>query len=548
MLKCYRLPSSRSKGRLLRAAVMLSLLASSARAADQPVSFVRDIAPILQANCISCHSQRLKDGELAVDTHASLLKGGESGAVVVPGKSKESPLATTLRETDDELRMPKETAALNEVQIRLLERWIDAGAASDAPSDFVIKPLVPALPVVVPNPRHLVVQLASLGKDIECVFDYGPAAPATAVVFSPDGNLLAVGGYRTVMLWNLQTGKLERVLDGFDDRVYALSFAPGGKLLAAGGWLPGEPGETRIVEVGSGKVLRTLGEHRDSVYAVDISADGKWLATGGADGQVKVWQLADGKLAHSIKEHAGWIYALAFSPDSQFLASGSADKTVRTFKVGGKWERVANYQQDQDVWGLAFSPDGKQLAAAVGGPSDKAVHLRTRADGKETRVLKGHADIVLDTSWSHDGKWIASASGDKLARIFDAQSGALKFKLAGHQSWVYSATFSPDSKLLATGDADGSVRLWRVADGKPLATLVPVSSKSDSGLLVTSTGYYSESTSGTAANNQPARPLPQWRRGTVLLPSDKLRPILARPDLVAEVLRGTSVQTPKLPK
>src|SRR5436305_14792478 len=55
-----------------------------------PVEFVRDIQPILQSSCYECHGPKKTKAKLRLDSRAGLLKGGETGAIVIPGNSEQS--------------------------------------------------------------------------------------------------------------------------------------------------------------------------------------------------------------------------------------------------------------------------------------------------------------------------------------------------------------------------------------------------------------------------------------------------------------------------
>ena len=116
--------------------LLSSLLSLSAAAA--PVSYYRDVRPILMANCVACHKPDKTKGELDMTTHAALLKGGKHGKAVVPGKAEESLLYKVLKgETEvggDKIsHMPKarpgqDVKPVPDEQVGLIKQWIDQGA------------------------------------------------------------------------------------------------------------------------------------------------------------------------------------------------------------------------------------------------------------------------------------------------------------------------------------------------------------------------------------------------------------------------------------
>lgn len=97
-------------------------------AANQPVDFAQDIQPIFKSSCYGCHSGEKPKAQLRLDSKTLALKGGISGAVIVPGKSNDSRLIHRVLGQGDEQRMPLKGEALNAEQIALLRRWIDEGA------------------------------------------------------------------------------------------------------------------------------------------------------------------------------------------------------------------------------------------------------------------------------------------------------------------------------------------------------------------------------------------------------------------------------------
>jgi len=123
--------------RSLPSILVFGLLAGinfAARAA-QPASkeglelFEKDIRPVLVKSCYECHSTQAKKikGKLLLDSHQGIVKGGENGAVLVPGDPEASRLITAIRWTDPDLQMPPKQK-LSAQQIEKFEQWVKMGA------------------------------------------------------------------------------------------------------------------------------------------------------------------------------------------------------------------------------------------------------------------------------------------------------------------------------------------------------------------------------------------------------------------------------------
>ena len=119
------------------ASLIPTLLAVSAHSAAAPassgaVSFSRDLAPIFQRKCVTCHGTEKTKGGYQLHTFQNLMKGGESKeASVVPGQPERSKLFQLLVAKDADDRMPQKDDPLPAAPLALIERWIKEGAKFD---------------------------------------------------------------------------------------------------------------------------------------------------------------------------------------------------------------------------------------------------------------------------------------------------------------------------------------------------------------------------------------------------------------------------------
>ncbi|KAL5388801.1 hypothetical protein DPSP01_002906 [Paraphaeosphaeria sporulosa] len=133
------------------------------------------------------------------------------------------------------------------------------------------------------------------------------------------------------------------------------------------------------------------------------------------------------------------------------------------------------------VWSVAFSHDSARLASASG---DKTVKIWDASSGACLQTLEGHGDGVRSVAFSHDSARLASASFDETVKIWDASSGACLQTLEGHGDWVQSVAFSHDSARLASASGDKTVKIWDASSGACLQTLEGYSSSVSSADLV----------------------------------------------------------------
>jgi mono/diheme cytochrome c family protein len=453
------------------------------KSSTPPVSFAKEIAPILVQRCVACHGASKPKGGLNLSSFDALSKGINNDPIFVPGKPEESMLVECLL-PDASLRMPYKEDALPREQVDLIARWVREGAVFDgsAPSAQLV--------TIIPKPTNL-----NVAPPI-----YPAPIAVTALAFSPDGTQLATAGYHEVLLWETATGKLIKRLQNLPERTYAIRFSANGWWIATASGTPAQSGVVRLWDARSGEVIRDLIETDDSIFALAFSPNSRLLAAGGCDRTIRMWDLASGKLAKSIEDHADWVMDLDFSPDGTKLVSGSRDKTSKVFDVA-KGESLVTFPEHQDaVYAVAFARDGKTVATAGG---DKVIKIWDPAnDGKKVRDIGGHGNAIFKLQFAPDGSQLLTCSADKTAREFNPANGQQTRALQGHNDWIYVASFSGDAKFIATGSWDGEVRIWNAADGALVKNFIAIPTKdNNAGLAAVDTASAEPAATATAGNS-----------------------------------------------
>src|SRR5206468_2640697 len=95
---------------------------------NNPIDFGRDIQPIFAERCYSCHGAEKQKSGFRLDLKDRAMAGGDTGKVIVPGKSRDSLLYRYVAGLHAEIHMPPKGEALGSNQVALLAKWIDTGA------------------------------------------------------------------------------------------------------------------------------------------------------------------------------------------------------------------------------------------------------------------------------------------------------------------------------------------------------------------------------------------------------------------------------------
>lgn len=438
-------------------------------ATPPPVSFTKDVLPILQQHCQGCHQPAKKGGNLLITAYADLLKAGDTGfPAVVPGNPDESELyVELLPEGETPPKMPKGREPLKPFEIEKIKAWIAAGAVDDTPPstaptiDAAHPPVYTQLPVV------------------------------TSLEFSPDGKLLAVAGYHEVVLHEASVDPsapggvkwtIAARLVGLAERIESVAFSPDGTRLAAVGGTPARFGEVQIWDVAERKLLWAAAVTYDNLYGVSWSPDGKMIAFGCADNTLRALASDTGKQVLFQGAHNDWVLDTVFSKESTHLVSVSRDRSMKLTEVATERfeDNITSITPGALKGGLmAVDRHPERDELAVGGADGapklyKMFREKARVIGDDFNLIRAFEPMpgrIFAIDLSRDGSRLAagsSADGRGEVRVYQTEDAKLLAKCEGQTGPVYAVSLDPEGKRVAAAGFDGLVRINDAEAGKLL--------------------------------------------------------------------------------
>jgi WD40 repeat protein len=414
----------------------------------QDLDFYKDVFPALESNCVSCHNKTSAKAGLNLESPESILKGGDSGPALIPGKGVDSLIVKSAAHQTDTAMPPKNNKSgavdLSAAQLERLSKWIDQGARTSVKESkqVVWKPLPAGVSPIYSvaltadgklaacardsrvflynlQTQKLVGQLADpnlMGKETASI---AHQSVVQSIAFNADGTRLATGGFREVKIWKRE------ITSGSVRALSALQAQPRHHTLLTpdGKWMVhlAQSGEVELSEAASGKSVRTFQINQPAGPKVlRISPESSLLLVASENAAGGIWALTSGGPI-SFADPIPPLTAANFSEDGKILYAVTEGKTVQIFEISagsGVWKgaRTLQIQSEASIRSVHQGPTPDTLLVHLG----EKLLLWSIAQQKPMQEFK--SGTITCVSPSADMKQVAVGSGDGTVRVFEAES------------------------------------------------------------------------------------------------------------------------------
>lgn len=473
----------------------------------QAVSFDQEILPILQRSCLACHSASEQAGELVLENPAAMLKGGDSGAAIVPGQADNSLMFKVAAHLEESFMPPAgndvNAPNLSPQELGLLRLWINQGAQGGASlaamSPRKMKPLtgrsgpVNALAispdgqyVVVGRNNQLVLVHTATGRVITELTDSTIQLPADhpgvahsdliqSLAMSDDGSMLASGSFREVKLWKKPADVVLQTLQSTAD-TGIMAVQPQGQLIAAAM----ADHSIQVWETETAAVKLTLRGFADAIHTLQFSDDGTQLLAAGKEGVIRIWNSTDGTLTGQLETPVE-VNSLALVPvaapteenpaPGNILVSGGAENLLRTWNLPAAAPAPTEWTRPE-LQHLAGTPDGKLLLTTNAAGDVQLLQLAEANEQTPDPVTFTVASQWKRAAMSAVGllrlppegevqRWAVLAAADTELQILNSADGSPLHSWQPAMTPLTAVAAAADGSTIATGADTGSISLWK---------------------------------------------------------------------------------------
>ncbi|MBK9138780.1 MAG: protein kinase [Verrucomicrobia bacterium] len=298
--------------------------------------------------------------------------------------------------------------------------------------------------------------------------DFNPAWGAAVqwLEFSADGaRLVSAGGDGTARVWNVTTGRCERVIEGHADLVMCAALSADGRRVVTVGRDPFVQ-ITDLASDGPPVRLRTGGA---LLVMAAFLPDHQTVISGALDGLIQVWHREPREVLPAIPVVSGTT-SYAFSVrDGRHVLTASPEFDVRLWRIP-EGTLVAEWSGATNRLSIGANADGRGSVWAAALEYENGLAVRELLTGRERRVTEDlhrrlRGPTVAGVTPSPDGSVVLAADLVNGLRLWETDPWRLRFAVANQP---YYSGLSPSTRFAFSVDTTGRVQLFATADGREL--------------------------------------------------------------------------------
>lgn len=292
-----------------------------------------------------------------------------------------------------------------------------------------------------------------------------PQGWATAVQFSPDENLLAIGlESGEIQLWDWANGVHTSNLSGHSGKISRIIFSSNSRYIYSASF----DQHVIVWNAASQSIVQDIAAHSDPINDIAVSSDGRTLATCSDDQLVRVWDLAAGTKTYELR-YPGKLKALALSSDDVYLAVGGEAGLIWQTNIRTRQLRTDPIPVTERVWSLEYFDQDKQLLAGTDSGKHEtydASQLRYQGVSLDFKITPLSLPLVKIFGFDFTFDSYTTFSGKPNEVLTLRWDGTVNYGNVQVLEPFYDSQdrldFSQDGKVLAASGKRGITSIWNL--------------------------------------------------------------------------------------
>lgn len=277
--------------------------------------------------------------------------------------------------------------------------------------------------------------------------------------------LLSASGDRTISIWDLKTNTQQHIFQGHSDWVHCVIATKDLTNIFSGS----KDTTIRVWDFVTKTYKGVLLGHKSWVNDLVLIQNDTILLSGSGDLTIKAWNILTLTCQGTLTGHTGYLQCIVISPNEQCLASGDTSGMIRLWNIKDN-PQVNNFaiMHKKVIFGLSFSSDGGYLASSSGDFTVVIWHLQSRKPVKYWhvgRIFPRNLSFLYDKS-------LVVGMEDGSVKMFSLQGSSQKARnFKAHLGPVTTLSFPGNETFVITQSSNFQVKIWNFYNKSYLGSL-----------------------------------------------------------------------------